>query len=99
MILTGNIYIKFILIEIQDKNVILFYGSQTGTAEDYASRLAKEGQQKFGLKTMTVDVEDCNMALLDKFPLDCVAFFLMATYGNTSNLLDFYTIYLSIKNH
>lgn len=76
-----------------DKNVILFYGSQTGTAEDYASRLAKEGQQRFGLKTMTVDVEDCNMALLDKFPEDCIAFFLMATYGEgepTDDAVDFW---------
>lgn len=81
-----------------DKNVILFYGSQTGTAEDYASRLAKEGQQKFGLKTMTVDVEDCNMALLDKFPLDCVAFFLMATYGEgepTDDAVDFWELITS----
>lgn len=59
----------------------MFFGSQTGTAEDYASRLAKEGQQRFGLRTMTIDIEDCDMKLLDKFPEDCLAFFLMATYG------------------
>ncbi|CAG8525439.1 11060_t:CDS:2 [Diversispora eburnea] len=34
-----------------DKNVVMFFGSQTGTAEDYASRLAKEGQQRFGEPT------------------------------------------------
>jgi len=81
-----------------DKNVILFYGSQTGTAEDYASRLAKEGQQRFGLKTMTVDVEDCNMTLLDKFPEDCIAFFLMATYGEgepTDDAVDFWEMITS----
>lgn len=44
---------------------------------------------------MTVDVEDCNMALLDKFPLDCIAFFMMATYGNTSNLLDLYDLFIN----
>nr|CAG8653095.1 3544_t:CDS:2 [Entrophospora candida] len=64
-----------------DKNAIFFYGSQTGTAEDYASRLAKEGQQRFGLKIMVIDVEDCDMTLLDQFPEDCIAFFLFATYG------------------
>ncbi|GBC06951.1 hypothetical protein RclHR1_07160009 [Rhizophagus clarus] len=81
-----------------DKNVILFYGSQTGTAEDYASRLAKEGQQRFGLKTMTIDIEDCNMALLDKFPEDCIAFFLMATYGEgepTDDAVDFWELITS----
>ncbi|RIA87265.1 NADPH-dependent cytochrome P450 oxidoreductase [Glomus cerebriforme] len=78
-----------------DKNVILFYGSQTGTAEDYASRLAKEGQQRFGLNTMTVDIEDCDMTLLDKFPNDYLAFFLMATYGEgepTDDAVDFWEL-------
>ncbi|CAG8778526.1 6310_t:CDS:2 [Gigaspora margarita] len=78
-----------------DKNVVLFYGSQTGTAEDYASRLAKEGLQRFGLKTMTVDVEDCDMTLLDKFPEDCLAFFLMATYGEgepTDDAVEFWEL-------
>jgi len=74
--------------------VIIFYGSQTGTAEDYASRLAKEGTQRFGLRTMTVDVEDCDMTLLDVFPSDCIAFFCMATYGSIqiidSNLFLFF---------
>ena len=62
--------------------MIIFYGSQTGTAEDYASRLAKEGAQRFGLRTMTVDVEDCDMTLLDVFPSNSIAFFCMATYGS-----------------
>jgi NADPH-ferrihemoprotein reductase len=81
-----------------DKNVVLFYGSQTGTAEDYASRLAKEGHQRFGLKTMTVDVEDCDMTLLDCFPRNCVAFFLMATYGEgepTDDAVDFWELITS----
>ena len=34
---------------------------------------------------MAVDVEDCDMTLLDKFPDDWIAFFLLATYGNMSN--------------
>ena len=38
------------------KNCVVFYGSQTGTAEDYAARLAKEGSSRFGLKTMTADL-------------------------------------------
>jgi NADPH-ferrihemoprotein reductase len=75
------------------KNCVIFYGSQTGTAEDYASRLAKEGHQRFGLKTMVVDLEDYDYENLDKFPEDKVAFFVMATYGEgepTDNAVDFY---------
>ncbi|EEP75466.1 conserved hypothetical protein [Uncinocarpus reesii 1704] len=52
------------------KNCVVFFGSQTGTAEDYASRLAKEGAQRFGLKTMVADLEDYDFENLDQFPED-----------------------------
>ncbi|KAG9868825.1 hypothetical protein KCV02_g23721, partial [Aureobasidium melanogenum] len=63
------------------KNCVIFYGSQTGTAEDYASRLAKEGSSRFGLKTMTADLEEYDFENLDSFPEDKVAMFVLATYG------------------
>ena len=75
------------------KNCVIFYGSQTGTAEDYASRLAKEGSSRFGLKAMTADLEEYDFDNLDTFPEDKIAFFVMATYGEgepTDNAVDFY---------
>ncbi|KAH0566336.1 hypothetical protein GP486_000272 [Trichoglossum hirsutum] len=75
------------------KNCVVFYGSQTGTAEDYASRLAKEGSSRFGLKTMVADLEDYDYENLDSFPDDKVAFFILATYGEgepTDNAVEFY---------
>jgi NADPH-ferrihemoprotein reductase len=75
-----------------DKNCVMFYGSQTGTAEDYASRLAKEGQSRYGLRTMTADLEEFEYEDLDNLPDDKVAFFVMATYGEgepTDNAVDF----------
>ena len=75
------------------KNCVIFYGSQTGTAEDYASRLAKEGSQRFGLKTLVADIEDYDYENLDTFPDDKVAFFVLATYGEgepTDNAVEFY---------
>ena len=75
------------------KNCVVFYGSQTGTAEDYAARLAKEGSSRFGLKTMTADLEDYDYENLDQFPEDKVAMFVMATYGEgepTDNAVEFY---------
>lgn len=75
------------------KNCVVFYGSQTGTAEDYASRLAKEGAARFGLATMVADLEDYDYDNLDQFPEDKVAFFILATYGEgepTDNAVDFY---------
>lgn len=75
------------------KNCVIYYGSQTGTAEDYASRLAKEGSSRFGLKTMVADLEDYDYENLDTFPDDKVAMFVLATYGEgepTDNAVDFY---------
>ncbi|KAI5301069.1 hypothetical protein KEM55_002742 [Ascosphaera atra] len=75
------------------KNCVIFYGSQTGTAEDYARRLAKEGSQRFGLKTMVADLEEYDYANLDQWPEDKLAFFVLATYGEgepTDNAVDFY---------
>lgn len=75
------------------KNMVVFYGSQTGTAEDYASRLAKEASQRFGLKTMTADVDDFDFENLDEFPEDMIIAFVMATYGEgepTDNAVNFY---------
>ncbi|KAF2273522.1 NADPH-cytochrome P450 reductase, variant [Westerdykella ornata] len=79
--------------EESDKNCVVFYGSQTGTAEDYASRLAKEGHSRFGLKTMVADLEDYDYDNLDEFPEDKLAIFVLATYGEgepTDNAVEFY---------
>lgn len=87
---TRNIVEKM---EQSNKNCVVFYGSQTGTAEDYASRLAKEGKQRFGLETMVADLEDYDFENLDTLPEDKVAMFVLATYGEgepTDNAVDFY---------
>ncbi|KAI1337402.1 NADPH-cytochrome P450 reductase [Xylariaceae sp. FL0016] len=75
------------------KNCVIFYGSQTGTAEDYASRLAKEGKSRYGLETMVADLEDYDYENLDAIPEDKCVMFVLATYGEgepTDNAVDFY---------
>lgn len=87
---TRNILEKM---EESGKNCVIFYGSQTGTAEDYASRLAKEGKSRFGLDTMVADLEEYDYENLDSFPSDKIAMFVVATYGEgepTDNAVDFY---------
>jgi NADPH-ferrihemoprotein reductase len=87
---TRNIVEKM---EESNKNCVVFYGSQTGTAEDYASRLAKEGKSRFGLETMVADLEDYDYENLDTLPEDKIAMFVLATYGEgepTDNAVDFY---------
>ena len=79
--------------EETSKNCVVFFGSQTGTAEDYASRLSKEGSQRFGLKTMVADLEEYDYDNLDQFPEDKIAIFVLATYGEgepTDNAVEFH---------
>ena len=66
---------------LQKKRLVIFYGSQTGTAEEYAIRLAKEAKAKFGLSSLVCDPEEYDFENLDQLPEDCAAFFVMATYG------------------
>uniref|UniRef100_A0A8C4NFU9 NADPH--cytochrome P450 reductase n=1 Tax=Eptatretus burgeri TaxID=7764 RepID=A0A8C4NFU9_EPTBU len=76
------------------RNVVVFYGSQTGTGEEFANRLAKD-TQRYGMKGMAADLEEFNMSELARLveipgPL---AVFCMATYGEgdpTDNAQDFY---------
>uniref|UniRef100_A0A8H7XQU1 NADPH--cytochrome P450 reductase n=1 Tax=Psilocybe cubensis TaxID=181762 RepID=A0A8H7XQU1_PSICU len=63
------------------KRIVIFYGSQTGTAEEYAIRLAKEAKQKFGLASLVCDPEEYDFEKLDQLPEDSIAFFVVATYG------------------
>ncbi|KAJ7729704.1 putative cytochrome P450 oxidoreductase [Mycena maculata] len=63
------------------KRIVIFYGSQTGTAEEYAIRLAKEAKSKFGLASLVCDPEEYDFENLDQLPEDCAVFFVMATYG------------------
>lgn len=77
-----------------DKNCVIFYGSQTGTAEDYASKLSKDLGSKFGLRCMTADLADFDYEEMDKVGEDTLCFFVMATYGEgepTDNAIEFFS--------
>ena len=81
------------------RRMVVFYGSQTGTAEEFAGRLAKEGA-RYGLKGLVADPEECDMEDLTQIkdleedlggPTLCV--FMMATYGEgdpTDNAQEFF---------
>lgn len=42
------------------RSLVVFYGSQTGTGEEFAGRLAKEGM-RYRMKGMVADPEECDM--------------------------------------
>jgi len=72
----------------------VFYGSQTGTAEEFAGRLAKEAA-RYGMKALIADPEECDMEELVKLSEieNSLAVFALATYGEgdpTDNAQAFY---------
>lgn len=81
------------------RRLVVFYGSQTGTAEEFAGRLAKEGA-RYGLKGIVADPEECEMtdlkeikALEEEMEGQTLAVFMMATYGEgdpTDNAQEFF---------
>lgn len=76
------------------RNIVVFYGSQTGTAEEFAGRLAKEAA-RYGMKALVADPEECEMEELSKLSeiSNSLAVFCMATYGEgdpTDNAQAFY---------
>lgn len=84
-----------------DRNCVILYGSQTGTAEDFASRLAKEGKRRFGLRTMVGDLDDYDYETLSAIPGDKIVMFILATYGEgepTDNAADFYNFILGERD-
>ncbi|KAF9026112.1 putative cytochrome P450 oxidoreductase [Hymenopellis radicata] len=64
-----------------NKRLVIFYGSQTGTAEEYAIRIAKEAKAKFGLTSLVCDPEEYDFENLDSLPEGTAAIFVMASYG------------------
>eukprot|EP00096_Caligus_rogercresseyi_P016434 TRINITY_DN908_c0_g2_i1.p1 TRINITY_DN908_c0_g2~~TRINITY_DN908_c0_g2_i1.p1 ORF type:complete len:712 (-),score=230.38 TRINITY_DN908_c0_g2_i1:619-2754(-) len=82
------------------RRLVVFYGSQTGTAEEFAGRLANEGI-RYGLKGVVADPEETDMEDLTKLRevsevLDgtpTLAVFCLATYGEgdpTDNAQEFF---------
>ncbi|XP_057207943.1 P450 (cytochrome) oxidoreductase b isoform X2 [Triplophysa rosa] len=76
------------------KNIAVFYGSQTGTAEEFANRLAKDAH-RYGMKGMAADPEEYDMGELSRLKEieNSLAIFCMATYGEgdpTDNAQEFY---------
>lgn len=75
------------------KNAVVFFGSQTGTAEDYANKLAKELHSKFGLSVLTADLADYDYDNLQDLDPEYLFFFMIATYGEgepTDNAVEFF---------
>ncbi|KAF4962583.1 hypothetical protein FSARC_9361 [Fusarium sarcochroum] len=75
------------------KNCIIFYGSQTGTAENYAQKLAREASSRYGLDPIVADLEEYDCHDLAELSEQTILMFVLSTYGEgepTDNATDFY---------
>ncbi|KAG0173593.1 NADPH-cytochrome P450 reductase [Apophysomyces sp. BC1034] len=90
------------IMKAQNRKIIIFYGSQTGTAEEFANRLAKECKRRWGVDSMVADLELHNLAYLDQLPNDRLAIFVMASYGEgepTDNAIAFWDLLHAPQPH
>ncbi|XP_050492302.1 NADPH--cytochrome P450 reductase isoform X1 [Bombus huntii] len=86
-----NSFIK--KLKASGRSLVVFYGSQTGTGEEFAGRLAKEGI-RYKMKGMVADPEECDMEELIHLKTipNSLAVFCLATYGEgdpTDNAMEF----------
>lgn len=61
--------------------MVIFWGSESGTAERFALRLANELEQRFGLRILVADLDAFDHRYLVNFSHDKVAGFILSTYG------------------
>ncbi|KEQ68143.1 hypothetical protein M436DRAFT_86636 [Aureobasidium namibiae CBS 147.97] len=75
---TRNIMEK---LEETGADLVIFWGSQSGTAERMASRLAKEFHQRLGLKSLSIDASDYEPSSIAQIPATKICVFIASTFG------------------
>ena len=68
-------------LEEANKDIVIFWGSQSGTAEGFASRLARDLQVRFGISTLAADLSDFDPGTIASISSPRKAIFLLSTYG------------------
>lgn len=63
------------------KDIVVFWGSQSGTAEGFANRLARECYVRFGQQVITADLSHYDPQSIALIPSSKLAIFILSTYG------------------
>ncbi|KAF2721432.1 hypothetical protein K431DRAFT_268481 [Polychaeton citri CBS 116435] len=74
--------------------IVVFWGSQSGTAERLANRISKEIRQRFGIKAIPADCSDYESASVEELPQNKIALFIVSTFGEgdpSDNLHDMWS--------
>lgn len=77
----------------QQKDIVVFWGSQSGTAERFAHALGTELHQRFHVQVLVADLSDFDAATITLIPRSKLAIFLLSTYGEgdpSDNTTDFW---------
>ncbi|KAF4973698.1 hypothetical protein FSARC_87 [Fusarium sarcochroum] len=85
--------------QLHDLKCMVLYGSQTGTAEQFARRFAKEARERYGFDAIAANIQDYDPASIGDVSEDKVVVFVLATYGDgepTDNAVGFHE-YLSTE--
>ncbi|KAJ2993497.1 hypothetical protein NUW58_g1822 [Xylaria curta] len=68
-------------LEQTNQEVVIFWGSQSGTAEIFALKLARECHIRYGIKAMAVDLSDYDSETISQIPETKLAIFILSTFG------------------
>jgi NADPH-ferrihemoprotein reductase len=66
---------------LQKKDLVIFWGSQSGTAESFANRLVRDCRSRFGLDALSADLSDYDPSSISSIPTSKLAIFVISTYG------------------
>ena len=62
-------------------DIIIFWGSESGTAERFANRLTNELERRFGLRAIAADLDEYDHEHLVESRKDKIVGFILSTYG------------------
>ncbi|KAJ9611873.1 hypothetical protein H2204_015115 [Knufia peltigerae] len=80
--------------EEEEAEIVIFWGSQSGTAEGFAYRLAHELHNKLKVQSLVADLSDYDSESIALIPSSKPAVFILSTYGEgdpTDNATAFWT--------
>jgi NADPH-ferrihemoprotein reductase len=79
-------------LEESKRDVVIFWGSQSGTAEGFANRLARDCHRRFKLDALVADLSDYDHETIALIPETKIVIFLVSTFGEgdpSDNTADF----------
>lgn len=65
----------------QQTDIVIFWGSQSGTAERLAVQLSRQLRRRFGVEAIIADLSDYDATSIAQIPVTKVAIFILSTYG------------------